>query len=526
MRNRRNLIAILAILFVVLVGVITVCGVALITSGNNTKKYNEILASAEKYLESNDYDRAILEFNKAIELDDTNEEAYLQLALVYYNISELQNSYNTLRSCLLKIDSYRAQEFINAYLKEFSDNDLEEDGIKKISAEGKSEERVVMNHTFIHQMAEYSAAEYEAKYGTPFMKKDSDVYIYTYGNINAEFKYYNSAKEENIIDTDMNQPNSEAKPMEIKVGDLSLIFIGMGDTLSYEEIKANNLSNLEVKEKAGWDYCVTFTYSGCRFSIESSKDGAIKKDADNKIEPIAREAIASKFVLNGYVKDATTGEGVSEAKLSVREGVSGNGEVIEVLYTDAGGYYSVELSDGDYNVQIEKDGWTEERFEVHVNDYTETTKADFVINPVVAEGEIRIVLTWSASPSDLDSYLMGDLDDGTDVFVCFRDKTVYDANGNLAVELDVDHMDGYGPETVTIHNTNGKFKYVVHDYRGEGIMNYSEATVKVYMPGSDAPVEYTVIPDAENFWTVFEIDHGEITAINSPESYSESEGNK
>jgi uncharacterized protein YfaP (DUF2135 family) len=138
-----------------------------------------------------------------------------------------------------------------------------------------------------------------------------------------------------------------------------------------------------------------------------------------------------------------------------------------------------------------------------------TESADFVISPELEEGQIRIVLEWGATPRDLDSYLLGTASDGLDVEVYYGSRI----NSGVA-ELDVDDMDGYGPETTTIYDIHGTYRFVVSDFNGTGAMGQSEATVKIYMPGESAPTTVSVPAEAQNSWTVCTINDGELEIVN------------
>ncbi len=126
-------------------------------------------------------------------------------------------------------------------------------------------------------------------------------------------------------------------------------------------------------------------------------------------------------------------------------------------------------------------------------------------------GGFRIVLTWGAQPPDLDSYLSGPLT-GTSRFVCFYGNRT-PANSN--VELDVDDVNGFGPETITITSfRDGMYRYSVHNFSNQSANGYSgiassPARVQVYN-NSGLIREFTAPtppPTASgNAWRVFEID--------------------
>ncbi|MBQ9460470.1 MAG: S-layer homology domain-containing protein, partial [Clostridia bacterium] len=81
---------------------------------------------------------------------------------------------------------------------------------------------------------------------------------------------------------------------------------------------------------------------------------------------------------------------------------------------------------------------------------------------------IRIVLTWGATPSDLDSHLVGLRSDMQERFhVYYRDKIAYKIGfmSKFAAELDYDDTTSFGPEITTIYSlTPGEYYFYVHDY--------------------------------------------------------------
>src|SRR5699024_2231495 len=131
--------------------------------------------------------------------------------------------------------------------------------------------------------------------------------------------------------------------------------------------------------------------------------------------------------------------------------------------------------------------------------------------------------------SDLDSHLTGPKADGSGRFhIYFANKNYVDDNSE--VNLDVDDVSSYGPETVTVlkHSSNGTYKYNVFNYSGAWItddnkndLSKSSAKVEVYK-GNALVKTYNVPTNKEgNMWKVFEVVDGEIRTVNSIESYDE-----
>ncbi len=115
---------------------------------------------------------------------------------------------------------------------------------------------------------------------------------------------------------------------------------------------------------------------------------------------------------------------------------------------------------------------------------------------------MRAVLRWGKNPADLDSHL------------AFKDNHIfYQEKEGSQAHLDVDDIDSYGPETITIvhREKNRAYLYAVHDYTHESknsstALGMSGATVDVYI-GQTLMRTYRVKPKkVGNIWVVFAID--------------------
>ena len=125
---------------------------------------------------------------------------------------------------------------------------------------------------------------------------------------------------------------------------------------------------------------------------------------------------------------------------------------------------------------------------------------------------MRIVLNWGATPADLDGHLAFP---GNHIF--FHNKSGADAM------LDVDHLDGYGPETVTVarKHSGERYIYAVQNFSDRqdptsNRLSLSDAKVFVYIGQTLIRTYYVPKNQAGNVWTVFSVSaDGELTDINS-----------
>lgn len=145
------------------------------------------------------------------------------------------------------------------------------------------------------------------------------------------------------------------------------------------------------------------------------------------------------------------------------------------------------------------------------------TVQQVALSPVLAAGETRIVLTWGAAPSDLDSHLTGPNGAGGSFHVYYINRTsrADPTSATADVELDTDDMSGYGPETITIRRQfTGTYCYSVHNYSETPALATSAAQVRVYR-GSQQVAAYTVPATTALVWTVFRLDGSTITPVNT-----------
>lgn len=125
---------------------------------------------------------------------------------------------------------------------------------------------------------------------------------------------------------------------------------------------------------------------------------------------------------------------------------------------------------------------------------------------------MRVVLGWGRSPFDLDSHMVY-----PENHIFFANKL--GDNGNL----DVDDIDSYGPETITLtRRENGKpYIYAVHDYSNQSDpdtknLSNSEAKVFVYVGESLVRTYYVPKNQSGNLWTVFKVnENGAIEDVNN-----------
>lgn len=250
--------------------------------------------------------------------------------------------------------------------------------------------------------------------------------------------------------------------------------------------------------------------------IDSSSGNSFGNIAGKVTNAVNGEAIAGATVSAGGITDITDANGnyllenvpVGLLAADFTSDVISGGSPLTVHFTDksAEGDQVVSASAENFisyenrHIRMEADG---------------SVNVDISLSPVLQEGEYRIVLNWSSSPSDLDSHLLTPEIEGTSYHVYFSSKG---SNENAPyATLDHDVTNGYGPETITINSLYpGTYKYYIYQYSSSGDLKTSEAVVQVY--NNSGLVRTVNIPaaGAGNYWNVLEIEGstGEITVVN------------
>ena len=219
-------------------------------------------------------------------------------------------------------------------------------------------------------------------------------------------------------------------------------------------------------------------------------------------------------LLKGAVTNAVNGEGVSNVAVTVGESTGS---------TDENGDYSIYSSfkSGEYDVSGVHESFCPYSgiFQVSEDYASDTYTYNFSVSPIPEPGEIRMVLNWGAEPRDLDSHLKTPEIDGQTYHIMYSSRG--DATSPPYATLDIDDVDGYGPETITIKQSfSGTYIYYILHFGaspGAGSFPSSGGTIQIYN-SPDCDGETFQVPNQGNgrFWYVCDIDGdtGDITIIN------------
>jgi putative cell wall-binding protein len=233
------------------------------------------------------------------------------------------------------------------------------------------------------------------------------------------------------------------------------------------------------------------------------------------------EAFLGEGTVSGTISNSVNAQPVENATIKIRKGMNTQeGEVVATVTTNDEGQFTLNLPAGLYTGEVSKEGFITTTFNILSIGGRTISNQNASITPILDNSEIRIVLKWGETPSDLDSHLTGPAIGEERFHVYFRDQQYYE-NGELMAELDVDDTTSYGPETITIKNQkDGVYRYYIHDYSNKDItgsyeLSQSGAQVEVYRGNHLVKTFYVPSNQPGNVWTVFELRGNEIVPINT-----------
>ncbi len=227
-----------------------------------------------------------------------------------------------------------------------------------------------------------------------------------------------------------------------------------------------------------------------------------KKDDDT---PAAGDA-----TLTGTIINSQTGTGLANATLYFTRNLNATdySNADYTVTTDGNGNFTLtNATTGNYICFVVANGFFVRSFPVTMVS-GDNTLGEVTIVDSPETGELRIVLVWGVSPSDLDSHLTGPDGSGGRFHMYYSQKTP-----NQYISLDVDDRDGYGPETTTISGLfDGMYRFSVHNFSdryqatARGAIVTSPARVELYdhtgLVATFNPPTFTGNGDT---WRVFEL---------------------
>lgn len=308
------------------------------------------------------------------------------------------------------------------------------------------------------------------------------------------------------------------------------VYDSNGSPVQTTNTDANGDYSFSLAAAGGYeiDYTLTGFYSVTYENI------TVVANTSSLLAPVLQidETITGTGDISGTIVDAQTGGALAGVTVNFRVGINvRTGTIIDTATTDANGAYTINtLITGIYTCELILNNYVVSYATVYVLGGQIVGNQNSAISQTVNSGVMRIVLEWGATPLDLDSHLTGPDPVNVDRFhVYYSSRNVFDANSDLVVNLDVDDTDSYGPETVTIlQQLPGLYRYSVFDFSNRSsnpssTLATSEAKVTVYRDNA-LPLQFFVPNQPGTLWTVFTMENGAITPVNSM-TYETTSGN-
>lgn len=268
---------------------------------------------------------------------------------------------------------------------------------------------------------------------------------------------------------------------------------------------------------------------------------AVKKDNIEKVDinlTASPDTQINRGNIKAEIKDAVTGAALSAVTYDVRVGKDNVTGPVILTGKAVNGKISLDMTAGEYTVMFKCDKYISHFANfTFVDRYYETKNVALApIEKTLSKsgGDIlRVVMEWGDEPYDLDSHLVGPSEDGGKFHIHpVGSNKVYSLSGMEFAKIDIDAMNGRGPETTTVYkiNKNGTYSFYVQDFTNKDkndsmALSASGAQVRVYS-GSLLLSSYNVPTQAAgNYWYVFDYYPGSDTllAVNTLSNINPSE---
>lgn len=214
------------------------------------------------------------------------------------------------------------------------------------------------------------------------------------------------------------------------------------------------------------------------------------------------------FYVTGFVRSSVTGDYIEGALVTLSSAT-----FTATYNTTASGYYTFPSVLADtYLLYVTATGYGNYAINITVTDDIYGGEANAFLIEILSGGDdtIRFILTWFATPSDLDSYSYLPYSNYS-VYYGRREQVA--ANNLTTCELDLDQTGGWGPETTTwytISSNTGRYEFWVHIYSSGGYWTGSGARVDTYHGGSAFPIHSEFAPLSDDYtydwWRVVRVD--------------------
>jgi hypothetical protein len=323
----------------------------------------------------------------------------------------------------------------------------------------------------------------------------------------ADFVFTTLADNENLTETDFSGATLKSSVKDAVTGDAlagAFVTLNPGGLSSFTDENGD----YEVSSLAAGNYTIIITKAGYK-QVEASL--TLTEDETKIYEvslSIDNESATTSGTTNVTIKDAYNGAVLTNGYISLREGQNNkSGTVTQTINSDGDSNIEVTLFPGHYTIEAGANGYAKSYSTVTIVGDVNVNK-EVSISPVLADDQLRAVLTWGQFPSDLDSHLVKKINGVESYHVYYENQVLANADASL----DIDDTSSYGPETVTINNIdpNAIYTYYVYNFSGgeDSVLPDSGAKIDIY--SGDSSQTLFIPNEGGQYWKVFEIVNGEI----------------
>ncbi|MEP4547457.1 MAG: carboxypeptidase regulatory-like domain-containing protein [Saccharospirillum sp.] len=295
---------------------------------------------------------------------------------------------------------------------------------------------------------------------------------------------------------------------EFNQGTTNHIYLKNGDDFVVDDTSGDNVKKINFTVPAGMTELTIFLtadYGSGDYTL------TVKTPAE-PVEVTNTQTLECYGDMTGHVSDAISGARLANTTINLRAGLDVKvGDIAETGSTNAQGEYVFSnVEAGDYTVEVVLAGYSTAYKNVSIEGLS-TLSQYLAIAPALPEGQMRLVLTWGASPRDLDSHLL--VPNGAST------EHLYYANKSVdGASLDLDDASAYGPETITITNVKtGTYTYYIYAYSGGSNFRFSNSDVEVSLYDDTGLIAQMTPPEGVGYqWNVLTY-NGTLTVVNTIE---------
>lgn len=356
-----------------------IIGVLAAKEYNRKPTYSALIVNGQQYLKSGNYDDAILEYKAAIELDETQEDAYVGLSIVYRTQNLMNLALKTLHEGMERCNSVtKIQEQIKQYFPDALDGDdaqTAHDAMGGALSGGSQLTSATWNTELLQFISTATYGDYQDNYPELTSHIENGLCLVEIQSLNVRI-VFSDRKTQRVINTPLQEPYREFLPDEIVFDDLSVL-CGDVTSMTYDRLQGTeDISGLSRDSET-----IEFEIYGCWMVVPCNQDGTLNTASPVTIYPTGVSNSEGGYTLHGSVTDASSGSQIQNASMQFYASAGADGTCYTTV-TDLNGKYSISVNEsGIFTVVISKEGYQTKTVETYVTGLSDWTYSDFAISP-------------------------------------------------------------------------------------------------------------------------------------------------